>query len=89
METNTVLLSVEQYNELRDLQKEVKNGKVFSFSRSWGHGRETNYFFTEDEVVEKFETKIKELEAKNNKLEVKINDLKKMSYWDFRKWRES
>ena len=48
------------------------------------------------------EAKNKELEAKNKELEAKIekagikepveisiNDLKKMSYWEFRKWRKS
>jgi hypothetical protein len=102
MEKDTVLLAVEKYNELRDFQKEVKSGKVFSFSRSWYSGGETNFFFTEDEVVKGFEAKNKELEAKNKELEAKIekygvkepkeisiNDLKKMSYWEFRKWRKS
>ena len=48
------------------------------------------------------ETKNKELETKNKELETKIerfgikepkeitlNDIKKMSYWEFRKWRKS
>ena len=42
-----------------------------------------------------FEAKNKELEAKIEKFgikepkEISINDLKKMSYWEFRKWRKS
>lgn len=41
------------------------------------------------------EAKNKELEAKIKKagikepVEISINDLKKMSYWEFRKWRKS
>ena len=67
MEKDTVLLAVEKYNELRDFQKEVKSGKVFSFYRSGYLGGETKFFFTKDEVVKEFEAKNKELEAKIEK----------------------
>lgn len=102
MEKDTVIITVEKYNELRDFQKEVKSGKIFSFSRYFFSSIETNYFFTESQMVEKFETRIKELEIINKELQTKIeifwekeqkislnNSLKKMSYWQFRKWRKS
>ena len=104
MEKDTVVLSVEKYNELRDFQREVKAGKVFSLCRSWaGHySGKTVHFYTENEVLKEFETENKELRSKVINLETKIeksgnkelkeisiNDLKKMSYWEFRKWCKS
>jgi len=61
----------------------------------------TRKYYTENEAVLDFENRNKELKAKNTELEAKnteleakieksgINDLKKMSYWQFRKWRKS
>lgn len=102
MEKDTVLLSLEKYNELRDFQKEVRNGKVFCISSPWALGGETTYFCTEDEVIKKFETRNKELEDKIKELENTINkyeyegirlmsmdDLKQLSYWEYRKLRKS
>lgn len=100
MEKDTVLLSLEKYNELRDFQKEVRNGKVFCISRPWALGAETTYFCTEDEVIEKFETRIKELENNIKELEntannykgiglMSMDDLKQLSYWEYRKLRKS
>lgn len=100
MEKDTVLLSVDKYNELRDFQKEVRNGKVVSISRPWNLGGETTYFYTEDEVIKKFETRIKELENKIIELEkttekyegiglVSMDELKQLSYWEYRKMRKS
>lgn len=109
MEKDTVLLSVEKYNELRDFQKEVeeswKESKFAVIEERWGGfigGGYTRRYYTENEAVLDFEKRNKELETKNKELETKIekygvkepkeisiNDLKKMSYWEFRKWRKS
>ena len=104
METDTVLLAVEKYNELRDFKKEVeesrKESKFAVIEERWGGfigGGYSRKYYTENEAVLDFETRNKELEAKNKELEAKIkepveisiNDLKKMSYWEFRKWRKS
>jgi len=114
METNTVLLKVEDYNELRDLKKNIKEGKILSVSESWGSFGEFRSsssvtYYTENEIIEtiskeneslkernsELETKIDELEKTIEKSvftepkEITINDLKKMSYWEFRKWRNS
>jgi len=35
MEKDTVLLSVKKYNELRDFEKKIKEGKVCVISDSW------------------------------------------------------
>lgn len=109
MEKDTVLLAVEEYNELRDFKKEVeesrKESKFAVIEERWGGfigGGYSRKYYTENEAVLDFETRNKELEAKNKELEAKIekagikepveisiNDLKKMSYWEFRKWRKS
>lgn len=110
MEKDTVLLAVENYNELRDFKKEVEESRKESkfavieerWSSMFGSGRYTRKYYTENEAVLDFETRNKELEAKNKELEAKIekygikepveisiNDLKEMSYWEFRKWRKS
>ena len=95
MEKDTVFLAVEKYNELRDFKKEVEESlKESKFavieerSSLFSNGYSIKYY-TENEAVLDFETRNKELEAKNKELKAKINDLKKMSYWEFRKWRNS
>lgn len=122
MEKDTVLLSVEKYNELRDFKNEVEKSfeeskfavieqKIGYLSGGMSYSRK---YYTEDEVVADFEKRNNELEGEieelydkkveleaeieelNNekvdleaKFENSINDLKKMSYWEFRKWRKS
>lgn len=64
--------------------------------------RYTRKYYTENEAVADFEKRNKELETENKEMkdkieksgikepvEISINDLKKMSYWQFRKWRKS
>ena len=103
MEKSIVLLDVEKYNELRDFKKEVeesrKESKFAVIEERWGGFLTNGYtrkYYTENEAVLDFENRNKQLEAKNKELEAKnkeleakigINDLKKMSYWEFRKWR--
>lgn len=108
METDTVLLAVEKYNELRDFKKEVeesrKESKFAVIEERWGnfYGGYTRKYYTENEAVADFEKRNKDLETENKELkakieksrikepvEISINDLKKMSYWEFRKWRKS
>jgi hypothetical protein len=102
MEKDTVLLAVEKYNELRDFKKEVeeswKESKFAVIEERWVGfigGGYTRKYYTENEAVLDFETRNKELEAKIEKhgvkepKEISINDLKKMSYWEFRKLRKS
>jgi hypothetical protein len=64
--------------------------------------RYTRKYYTENEAIADFEKRNKELETENKELktkiekagikepgEISINDLKKMSYWEFCKWRKS
>lgn len=102
MKKDTVLLSLEAYNELRDFKKEVEESRKESKFAVIEERRDgilcggyTRKYYTENEAVLDFESKNKELESKIEKagikepVEISINDLKKMSYWKFRKWRNS
>jgi len=110
MQQNTVLLSVKEYNELRDFKKEVEENlaklKFAVITNQYGFGlyseNVTTKYYTQDEVILDFENKNKELEEEicelkskieksgmKEPVEITIDDLKNMSYWEFRKWRKS
>ena len=100
MKKDTVLLAVEKYNELRDFKKKVeeslKESKFAVIEERWGSsfgfcGGYTRKYYTENESIIDFETRNKELEAKIEKFGLKkpLNDIKKMSYFEFRKWCKS
>jgi hypothetical protein len=89
----------------KEVEESLKESKFAVIEERWGGfvgGGYSRKYYTENEAVLDFETRNKELEAKNKELEAKIekagikepveisiNDLKKMSYWEFRKWRKS
>lgn len=89
----------------KEVEESRKESKFAVIEETWGGfvgGGYSIKYYTENEAVLDFETRNKELEAKNKELEAKIekagikepveisiNDLKKMSYWEFRKWRKS
>ena len=88
--------------EVEESRKESKFAVIEERCGGMFGGGYTRKYYTENEAVLDFETRNKELEAKNKELEVKIekfgvkeskeisiNDIKKMSYWEFRKWRKS
>lgn len=121
MEKDTVLLSVEKYNELRDFKKEaeesLKASKFAVIEERWGNFDYSNgyirKYYTEGKIVFDFEKRNKSLEERNKSLcnnnvelrrkienikakigksvtkEISINDVKKMSYWQFLKWKKS
>ena len=82
MEKDTVLLSLETYNELRDFKKEVeenRNSAKFAVigQRNLFFGSETTTkYYTESEAVLDFENRNNELEAENNELKAENNELK-------------
>ena len=87
MTENTVLLNVEKYNELRDFYNGINEGKFvivdYHYSRI--------YYAEEKEVLETLKNKLdklqKELNTFKNPNEKTIDDVKKMSLWQFLKWR--
>ena len=101
MDKNTVLLSVEDYNELRDFKKKITDGNVLTEYCSFGIGGSSRTsYYTNDEVAKELHTKNERLKKDIRDLEKKIEDLekpkpkettideiKKMSVWQFLKWK--
>jgi hypothetical protein len=89
--------------EVEESRKESKFAVIEErWGSSIFSGGYTRKYYTENEAVAEFEKRNKELETENKELktkieksgikepvEISINDLKKMSYWEFRKWRKS
>ena len=104
MEKDTVLLDVEKYNVLRDFKEHIEKGNTLEVNNSLFNSRR-RFITTDEAVkivVKERELIVAELEKENTDLrlqiktlesplpkEISINDLKKMSYWEFRKWRKS
>ncbi len=94
MEKDTVLLDVEKYNELRDFKQKIEEGKTLNIiSSSWHYSRT---FISTDEAVlriaeinKELTTEIERLKNIKQPKEITLNDIRKMSYWEFRKWRKS
>ena len=94
MEKDTVLLAVEKYNELRDFKQKIEEGKTISIvTGNWNY---TKTFITTDEAIksiaqtnEDLGKEIERLKNLNKPKDLTLNDIKKMSYWEFRKWRKS
>ena len=91
MEKNTVVLSVDEYNELRDLRTKLEEGEKICIS----YGYYSHYFKTTDEklieiakinkeVTDRYNLLKDELKEKNNL----IKSISKMSIQEFRKWRK-
>ena len=93
METNTVLLDVKTYNGLRDFKREIEEGKTL---RIQGHGYYSQEFVTTEKAIEiiaelnqSLSKEIERLRNINKPKETTFEDIKQMSYWEFRKWRKS
>ena len=77
MDKNTVIISTEEYNRLRDFKNEITKGRIYTIIDAYGANR--TVFWTKEEIIDNYE-KIREEE---------FNRIKNMSYWEFRKWRKS
>jgi hypothetical protein len=91
MQKDTVLLGVEEYNSLRDFKQKIEEGKTMVINSEWSYGYK-HFITTEKAVIEIAESN-KILQKENEKLrnlkDTILNDIKKMSYWEWRKWRKS
>ena len=91
MEINTVILSVEEYNKLRDFKINIEKGNTFSVLRD----RFSYYdqFITTNEAVKEVLKINEEMAYKLLNHDVtRINgknvlDVSKMSIWEFIKWK--
>lgn len=96
MEKNTVTISLEDYNDLRDFRMEMtESSKVAIFGNEYPHSKLR--FVTKDQAVIELAKETDILKAENSRLMRQllsqnpqgksINDIKKMSIWQFLKWR--
>ena len=73
MEKNQVLLTLDEYNELRDVKKELEKGNIVGFVvRSCGD--RDMYFYTENAVIKKFETQNDDLEKRRCDLLLQLTE---------------
>lgn len=88
MKTNTVLLSVDIYNELRDFKQKIE--EEYSYSVTSG-GWYQKIFVTTDQAVQEIAELNKKLQKENQDLKIRadIDEIKKMSYLEWRKWKKS
>ena len=94
MEKDTVLLAVENYNELRDFKKKIEEGYTLTITSSiFYYDRR---FITTDKAVKELvdankelQKQIEDLRSGNQKKELPISEIKRMSIWQFLKWRKS
>ena len=95
MEDEFVTISVKRHDELRELEKEIKNGKRLCVNSSVNvmglKVKANNYYYTDSEIVEKL---VKDHEAFSDRKDKMIREArfeiakaKNMSWWEFRKWR--
>lgn len=112
MEKNTVLLSLERYNELRDFETNIAKNNTLILESWKGYDlrkfvstdsllkaavEESNKFHKEFEKLE-MELKLTKQELEKacklipkieDKKEITIEDIKKMSYWEFKRWKKN
>ena len=90
METNTVILSLNDYNELRDFKDKIQ--KEYTLNTWCSYHSHQTWVSTNDALKELAETNnllektIRELKYPIKK-EPSISEIKKMSVWQFLKWR--
>jgi len=89
MEMNTVLLSVKEYNGLRDFKENIKNG--CSYRVSYSEYKMYDSFLTKEDSIISLLKINKELSAINSRLEEPNSllsfKIKKMSFWQlFKYW---
>jgi len=108
MDVNTVLLPVDEYNELRDFKKSIEEGKTIVYYYA-GYNLRKRCYTTDEAVLDVIEANeilmdearnshtevcalrkdIKELTEKKVKaLLININAVKRMTVWEFLKWRK-
>ena len=112
MEKDTVILSLVDYNKLREFKEKVEQDYVVE--KVYWYGQDSYKYFTKDSaiktIIEDFNNKkkhfdelvVKLKESEDALYELKklvpnkpikkdptLEDIKKMSYWEFRKWKKS
>ena len=90
MEANTVILSIEDYNYLRDFEKEIKANHAIRIL--WNYQSHDEIYTMDDAVIkiakanEKLKYEIHKLKHPETK-QPTIEEIKAMSWRKFRKWK--
>lgn len=91
MEKDTILLSVEKYNELRDFRKEIEAGNTYRVD--FGYWESSITYVSTDEAIKEMSQRLETLKKENedlknpDKKQPSIDEIKVMSWWKFRKWK--
>jgi chaperonin cofactor prefoldin len=91
MEKDTILLSVEKYNELRDFRKEIEAENTYRVD--FGYWGNSIAYVSTDEAIKEMSQRLETLEKENedlknpDKKQPSIDEIKAMSWWKFRKWK--
>jgi hypothetical protein len=89
METNTINLSVEDYNEMRDFNEAIKKKECIRIYWSYNSSYESEIYSTEQIVKQISEINI-ELRKKIEELtKPKYDEIKKMTWWQLIKFKRS
>ena len=107
MEKDTIILSVDKYNELRDFKLAIEKGNIlkgYSYYNEYKFIAElepseailllkkenesaNNVIKEKVERINKLQEKIRILENPIEQKEITIADIKKMGYFEFKKWK--
>ena len=74
MEKNQVILDLDEYNELRDVKKELEKGNIVGYYKNFVAKVEYIGFYTENEVIKKFENQNNDLIKKYDQLLFQLNE---------------
>lgn len=89
MAKDTVTLSIEEYNRLRDFERDIKEEKVLLYSS--GFCGDKLWIYTKEDAINFLLEENKGLGNEIDELmkEKTPSQLKKMNIWEFLKWRKS
>lgn len=86
-------ISIDEYNSLRDFKIEMEKGNTFIISGNGYHYNFSKTFVSTDEAVALIAKEngllIKTIEELRTPEVTTIDDVKKMSYWEFHRWKKT
>ena len=86
MKKDTVLLNLEDYNELRDFKKKLEDGYTYTFAEGmWGFSIK---FISTDDAIKEMAKKLEEKQKLIDDLKNSFDELKEMNWFEFRNWKQ-
>lgn len=99
MESNKAIIDLEEYEKLKKMERELKNGKhlvISEFVSAYNGYAYSEAYYTTEEIVETLVAKNEELRKTIlekttliNDKDVLIGKIKQMNYFKFKKWKTS